>query len=493
MKIKRSYLSIALNTVLLVALLTVSCTSAAQMSANGTSAPIQNYLPTIINIQPSLFGIVVQTIDSAGGLDQAVAANASWARSTISWKEVQPNEGDPYNWASPNNSYVESQLKTASAKNIKVVLDIEATPDWALDPSLLGVCDDGRIRADKFAAYSNYIKAAVSRYGVAPYNLEYVEFYNEPDVYHSLGCWGDENDKSYYGGKTYGEMLKVVYPVIKAINPGIKVLVGGLLLDCDPRTPPAGKDCAPAKFLEGILADGAGPYFDGISFHGYDFYQGSIGYYSNDNWKSHYTTNPVVVSKANYLNYVLAKYNVTNKFLLSTESSIVCKVIFCQEAGAPAQRYPDYLTSKAYYVAQVYASSVAANFRANIWFSIYEVPITGNMGLISLDQTPLPPYYTYQFTSTKLAGAAFTQQISTYPGLRVYAFTTLSGSTLWVMWSIDQIYQYPKPPIITPHQITLPSVPSAVNLIGTDGKPAPQPLSQSLSVGIAPVFVEWSK
>ncbi len=63
-----------------------------------------------------------------------------------------------------------------------------------------------------------------------------------------FGCWGDPNDKTYYGGEYYAEMLKRAYPAVKAANPQAIVLNGGLLLDCDPRYPPPGKDCLPADF-----------------------------------------------------------------------------------------------------------------------------------------------------------------------------------------------------------------------------------------------------
>jgi len=79
----------------------------------------------------------------------------------------------------------------------------------------------------------------------------------------------------YYGGGYYAEMLKAVYPAIKEADPQAQVLIGGLLLDCDPTHPPEGKDCKPSKFLEGILKNDGGDYFDIISFHGYPPYSGA--------------------------------------------------------------------------------------------------------------------------------------------------------------------------------------------------------------------------
>ena len=50
------------------------------------------------------------------------------------------------------------------------------------------------------------------------------------DTIRGYGCWGVRTDP-YYGGRAYGDMLKVVYPAIKASNPAVQVLHGSLLLD----------------------------------------------------------------------------------------------------------------------------------------------------------------------------------------------------------------------------------------------------------------------
>jgi alpha-L-arabinofuranosidase len=104
---------------------------------------------------------------------------------------------------------------------------------------------------------------AVERYSAPPYNVKYWEIYNEPDAPKNTneppygmiyGCWGISGD-TYFGGEAYGEMLKVVYPYIKSANSSAQVLVGGLLLDCDPRTVcTTGPGSIPPKFLNGILS-----------------------------------------------------------------------------------------------------------------------------------------------------------------------------------------------------------------------------------------------
>ena len=53
--------------------------------------------------------------------------------------------------------------------------------------------------------------------------MHHWELGNEPDVDPDLvppdsifGCWGEISDREYYGGKEYGNMLKLVYPAINS-------------------------------------------------------------------------------------------------------------------------------------------------------------------------------------------------------------------------------------------------------------------------------------
>ncbi|HEX9090337.1 MAG TPA: hypothetical protein VF831_02555, partial [Anaerolineales bacterium] len=173
-------------------------------------------------------------------------------------------------------------MQNVVSNHITPIMLIGDTPDWALKTGF--TC--GAVAQDKFPALANFAYDLVKRYSVPPFNVRYWELWNEPDAAGLLGCWGDPTDRDYYGGYYYGQMIKAVYPSIKLADPQAQVLVGGLLLDCnpDPNFPqPPPKDCTPSKFLKGILESGAGPYFEGVSFHAYDYYSGT-GTYWNPNW-----------------------------------------------------------------------------------------------------------------------------------------------------------------------------------------------------------------
>ena len=215
------------------------------------------YLPIVIRDYsgpPLIFGVETRIPEDTDILDKARSANAYWVRSHVfSWDLIEPVDTTPdnYHW-----EYVDSQaLIDASARRLHVIATIKMTPYWA--QKYKGVyC--GPIDRDYFSDFTEFLIAAVKIYGNPPYNVKYWELGNEPDVDRRLvapdsdfGCWGEESE-TYYGGEYYADMLKVAYPAIKSIDPDAKVLIGGLLLDCDPTNPPVDeeKTCKPSKFLE---------------------------------------------------------------------------------------------------------------------------------------------------------------------------------------------------------------------------------------------------
>jgi hypothetical protein len=302
--------------------------------------------------------------------------------------------------------------------------------------------------------------------------VEYWEIWNEPDVDPSLippgnewmGCWG-ELDDPYYGGEYYAELLKVIYPAIKAANPEAQVLVGGLLLDCDPVNVPEHKpDCNPSKFLEGILVNGGGDYFDGVSFHAYDANHSWLGGYYNSNWHSEAdTTGPVLLAKVAYLKELLERYEVYGKDLINTEAAVLClygEMSVCE-------------MTKAYYVVHSYVSAYSVGLKANLWYFWME----RQAGLFEVDLTPLPSYDTYSFAQKQLTNATYVDEVKDFlPSVRCYEFTR-GEDRFWVIWSLDG----------EGHVIPLPVTPTAIfDAFGNSLSP-----SDSIEVEVMPLYIEW--
>ena len=417
----------------------------------------------------NVFGITTYTLDGAGGLDQVAQAGTVWTRNGFIWETIEPTQGER-NW----NTELEQGLIRADTLGVQPIMLIEGTPDWALKTDF----NCGAVAVDKFPALAQFAYDLVKRYSEPPYNVRYWELWNEPDAAGLLGCWGDPSDPQYYGGYYYGQMLQVVYPRIKEADPRAQVLVGGLLLDCDPDNPPEGMNCLPSRFIEGILESGAGPYFDGVSFHAYDYYTGK-GTYGNGNWNSYSnTTGPVSIAKARYLTKVLMDYGYVGKYLLNTEAAVFWGPnVMDPPCAAPVDKVPDIEATKVNYVVQSYAVVVAEGWKANVWYSAFGVRCSG---LLNSNLSPKAGYYAYQFTQQKLEEAQYVKQISEYGGVMGYEYE-IPGRKLWVIWAMDG----------QAHTISMPVLPLKINKMGSDGHPINEAISLNVTIDPYPRFIEF--
>jgi hypothetical protein len=255
--------------------------------------------------------------------------------------------------------------------------------------------------------------------------------------------------------------------------------VGGLLLDCDPVNPPETKlgsgefkDCTSSRYLEGVLVNGGGNAFDGISYHAYDYYSGKLGQYSNPNWDSAWnSTGPVLIAKADYLRGLLNQYGIQGKYLLNTESALLCG----QDGNEPYCQTEDFRLTKAYYLAQAYVSAIGEQLTANIWYSLTGWRATG---LVDSEMKPNEAYQAFKNSAAQLNKVGYIGQVAKYDGVRGYAFER-AGAPLWVLWSLDG----------AEHTVKLDDSPRSVtDVFGTS-----LDVSQDLTVTVAPIYVEFSK
>ncbi|NJM05055.1 glycoside hydrolase family 5 protein, partial [Candidatus Gracilibacteria bacterium] len=203
---------------------------------------------------------------------------------------------------------------------------VRGAPAWAQQRSG-SAC--GPIRESALDEFATFVAELARRYSQPPFNVRYWELGNEPDVDAALvpgnspfGCWGDAEDE-FYGGGYYAEMLKTVYPAIKAANPDAQVVLGGLLLDCDPGVPlPDGQPCVAGKFFEGVLRNGGGAAFDVANYHAYVYWaDGNFDWDTGLPKWQHRAGVPV--GKLAYLRETMARYGVEKPVMLS-EAGLLC-------------------------------------------------------------------------------------------------------------------------------------------------------------------------
>ncbi len=397
--------------------------------APAADLPVKVYLPTVRLFHPGSgpFGIHGGSQVSADELTVIAAAGAAWTRDFgVSWASVWPDKDAGPQWDALNPTW--ERLRAAQGLGIRVIEVIYDTPLWARQIPDNGC---GPIKPEFLSHFAWFVGEVARRARAAGVAVDAWELFNEPDVDRSggppLACYGRGADE-YFGGGDYAGVLKAAYPALKAADPATPVLIGGLLLDCDPINPPPGKNCTPAKFLEGILrADGA-PYFDGVSFHAYDYYTGTPGGYFNPNWHSFADeTGPVVIAKAQFIARILVSYGATGKVLLNTESAVICG----QTGTEAACLTDDFRQTKAAYLVQVMVVAAGLGLKANVWYSLGGWRASGLLG----DEGALA-LQAFKFLSGFFQGASFAgRRDDLGPDVFGYEFVRPNGNRVWVLWS----------------------------------------------------------
>ncbi len=141
-----------------------------------------------------------------------------WAVEYFPWAYVEPKAGRQ-DWA-----HSDLVMAHAQRQGIKVIARLGFVPEWARPKETTPLYLDEA----HFADFGRYAAAFAARYADS---VEHIIIWNEPNL--ALE-WGFEPPDPV----KYTQMLRVVYPMIKAANPNVQVLAGALA----PTNAPAGSD-----------------------------------------------------------------------------------------------------------------------------------------------------------------------------------------------------------------------------------------------------------
>lgn len=442
------------------------------------------FLPLVFRAYPwpSPFGIETNRPLLGTLAERADALGTRWVRlNRVSWRDLQPEEGDPYDWSLLSS--FEDELRSIKTLGMTPVVIVQHSPRWATVNEPFET-DCGAVRADKFGAFASFMAALVERYSVPEFNVKHWELGNEPDLDPSLvavdnafGCWGDIDDP-YYGGRHYGEMLKVVSPAIKAVDPEAKVLIGGLLLSSPETTDPdLGR---PELFLQGILEAGAASYFDILPYHAYPSYTGAEIDYDNEQavpWKP---LGGWTLGKARYLRDLMSDYGV-NKPLHLNEVALSCNPDWF-DCTPPID--PVFFDAQANFLVRTFVRDLSEDLRGFIWYTL-DGPGWRGGGLLYADESPRPSYYAYQNLATRLAQSVFVETLDDY-GTDVEAYAFVSPSRrVHVLWSID----------MTPDVVTVPQsdFQAAYDRKGATIAPVAVGDDYQFTVGFSPIYFSLNR
>ena len=416
--------------------------------------------------RPSIFGVEINRARAEATAPRAAEAGVAWVRyGAIEWNEVEPSPG-ARSWN--RIAQAERDIAAIASRGLIPMVIVRGAPAWA---QKVAGADCGPVKQDALDELATFMRDVVTRYSRAPYNVKHWELWNEPDIAPGLveddsgfGCWGDNSD-AFYGGGYYGEMLKRVYPVMKQADPAATIIVGGLLLDCDPGAPPAGTDCKPAKFYEGMLRAGAGNSFDILAYHAYMYWGPGTQDWDREQprWKHR---GGALEGKRAFLQSVGSRYGV-DKPILMNEGGLLCY------PGTTCAPEP-FRAAQANYLVRMYTRAWANNLFGAVWYTL-NGPGWREGGLLDRSGSPRPAYNTLKFMTAILKDATYSGRLSN-DALEGYGFRR-GDTTIQVYWMNNG----------ETRSVGLPAGTRAVyNTAGTNIMPS----GGSVRVTFEPIFIE---
>lgn len=341
-------------------------------------------------------------------------SKASWLRVAISWESVEPANVSPdqFQFNQPDAILAAAQQ---GVSNVNIIATIWEAPGWAAPEP------HAPIHNWAMPEFAEFVEALVERYdgdGVddAPGSpvVNYWEFYNEQDtkIDHYNPGWGDDGDK-------YALMLQTVYDDIKEANPNAQIVFGGIAYDWfEDQNGPFVR-----RFLDDVIANGGGDYFDIMNFHAYPTF--------NYNWTNN--EGPGLYEKALVIRSKLAQFGYGDKPIIITEAG------WHSNNPSPA---PSSEEIQARYVVELFTQSMAADIEVMIWWMLYDPGgLAWDNGLVSDDD---PVVYkasmtAYQTAVSKLSTAHFDRRLSAAEtggaDMEAYKFIDYTHNrTLYVAW-----------------------------------------------------------
>jgi len=200
--------------------------------------------PSTVGIADSnLYGMTDAEISTE--LDRLQSLGVTNIRVFVPWGLVEYAD-DTYDW-----SYVDGIMKAAEERDMGVMMEVNATPSWAVADSESSNVPAGSATPD-VAKSTDFMATLATRYGdtVSAY-----EIWNEPNYV----SFSNPIDPA-----AYAQLLKSVYPVLKDIDPTATVVAGALGTVQD-----SAVTMSAVTFVQQMLDAGAGDYFDAISVHPY--------------------------------------------------------------------------------------------------------------------------------------------------------------------------------------------------------------------------------
>jgi hypothetical protein len=282
-------------------------------------------------------GVNILNLNVPAQTADVTALGTHWVRLFMPWGDMEPSPGV---WAQNWFAYYEGEIGSLPP-GTKVILDMVGTPQWETGSADVHTppANDG-----EFAAFV----ATIARH-----------FGNRVAAYE---IWNEEDASRWWGGganpAAYANMLKAVYPAVKAAEPNAVVVLGGL----------TGNDY---EYLEGVYQAGGKGSFDAVGVHTdtacnvqspYEFLRWENGRMIDDSFLAYREVHAVMLA------------NGDNRPIWMTELSWRTTGAACPE-GAWAGKKPEGVTeqTQATYLAQAYHCLAQDPYvQVALWFPLQD-------------------------------------------------------------------------------------------------------------------------
>ncbi len=183
-------------------------------------------------------------------LEMVREMGAPWIVEYFPWAYYEPRPGQ-FDWSHPD-----LVIDHATRQGLTVIARLGYVPEWARPKGSTPLL----LPAENYADFGRFAAEFVRRYQGKVHD---VIIWNEPDL--SLE-WGYRP----VDPESYAQMLRVVYPLIKAANPDVQVLGGALAPTLAPPDSEWGMD--DLLYLQRMYEAGAADFFDVLAVHAYGWH-----------------------------------------------------------------------------------------------------------------------------------------------------------------------------------------------------------------------------
>lgn len=181
--------------------------------------------------------------------DSVADLGFNWVKYLVIWKDAQPQRGGAIDF-----STYDDWVDKARAKGLRVLLRIDDPPSWATGTTEKNAppLDDNDL-ADFVYQMVNHLKGRVDAW----------ELWNEPNLNYEWGYRRPDPAR-------YTQMLKAVYPRLKAADPQALLILGGLSTTGGDFNDDGNEGhIGDLGYLTKLAQSGAAGYFDAIGSHPY--------------------------------------------------------------------------------------------------------------------------------------------------------------------------------------------------------------------------------